>query len=78
MEKYSYEISQHWLNYIFNGDVTDLTDEEVDLFDSWWDVVSEEKQAHISIAEEVISDNFGICEISGLFCNLVNIDVITY
>lgn len=76
MEKYEYRIGQHWLNYIFNGEISDLTDREVDLFDSWWDVSTEGKQAHISLGDEIISDNFGYCDISGLFCNLVNVSVV--
>lgn len=67
--KTEYKISQHFACALEYGDYGDMTEEEITEFDNWVTNEQDGKAGHWSIDE--ISEDYGKCEVTGLFSNLM-------
>ena len=73
-DQYDYRIADYFLSALINGDCTGLTDEESEELDTWESALPEGKGRIYDYEED--SDNWGKCEISGLFAQIVTVKVL--
>ena len=66
--KTEYKISQHFACALEYGDYGDMTEEEISQFDAWVEYAQDGIAGHWSI-EDHDGEDFGCCEVSGLFAN---------
>lgn len=69
--KIEFRISQHFACALEYGDFSDLTEDEQNEFQQWLECEQDGKTGHWTIDE--ISEDYGKCEVTGLFSNLMQV-----